>query len=189
MQKIYDFIKDTLAKEMATNGFPLIYKGQLTHEITKLFTAMAERKIETRRLDYKVKRKVFHVMVEFLQNITKHSDDYDEFDEKDNPIGNGLFLVGEEERKFYVITGNKVSDEKIERLKDRIDTLNSLNKDELDDLFKKQMKEGNITSKGGAGLGLIDLVRKTGSKLLYEFIPLNETEQYFVIAINIPVDG
>ncbi len=183
MDKIYDFIKDTLAKKMATNGFPLIYKGQLTHEITKMFTAMTEKKFENKDIDYKIKRKVFHVMVEFLQNITKHSDDYD--DEK-NPIGNGLFIVGEENDYYYVITGNKVKTEKMPPLKERIDNLNSMSKEELNDLFKKQMKEGQITNQGGAGLGLIDLVRKTGNKLKYEFIPLNKEEQYFVIALNIP---
>jgi len=183
MQKIYDFIKDTLSNEIATSGFPLIYKGQLTHEITKLFTAMAEKKIEEQNIDIKVKRKVFHVMVEFLQNITKHSDD---FDDKNNPIGNGIFIVGEAKNKYYVITGNKIKKEKETPLKERIEKLNSLNKDELDEMFKKQMREGNITSKGGAGLGLIDLVRKTSSKLIYEFIPIDNKEKYFIIAINIP---
>lgn len=183
MQRIYDFIKETLSNEIATSGFPLIYKGQLTHEITKLFTAMAEKKIEEQNIDVKVKRKVFHVMVEFLQNITKHSDDYDD---ELNPIGNGIFIVGEEKNKYYVMTGNKIKKEKEEPLKDRIDKLNSLNKEELDEMFKKQMREGNITSKGGAGLGLIDLVRKTSSKLIYEFIPIDDNEKYFIIAINIP---
>ncbi|MFC2137021.1 SiaB family protein kinase [Bacteroidota bacterium] len=183
MQRIYDFIKETLSNEIATSGFPLIYKGQLTHEITKLFTAMAEKKIEEQNIDIKVKRKVFHVMVEFLQNITKHSDDFD--DEK-NPIGNGIFIVGEEKRKYYVMTGNKIKKDKEEPLKERIEKLNSLNKEELDEMFKKQMREGNITSKGGAGLGLIDLVRKTSSKLIYEFIPIDKKEKYFIIAITIP---
>ncbi len=183
MQKIYDFIKETLSNEIATSGFPLIYKGQLTHEITKLFTNMAEKKIEEQNIDIKVKRKVFHVMVEFLQNITKHSDDFD--DEK-NPIGNGIFIVGEGTGSYYVMTGNKVKKEKENSLKNRIDTLNTLDKEQLDEMFKKQMKEGNITSKGGAGLGLIDLVRKTSSKLKYEFIPIDNNETYFIIAINIP---
>lgn len=183
MQKIYDFIKDTLSKEIATSGFPLIYKGQLTHEITKLFTAMAEKKIEEQNIDIKVKRKVFHVMVEFLQNITKHSDD---FDDAKNPIGNGIFIVGEEKDNYYVITGNKIKNQKVSLLKERIDKLNACSKDELDLMFKKQMKEGSMTSKGGAGLGLIDLVRKTGSKLLYEFIPINNNDKYFIIAITIP---
>jgi hypothetical protein len=182
MQKIYDFIRDSLAKEMATNGFPLIYKGQLTHEITKIFSAMAERKIEKSNLDPSVKRKVYHVMIEFLQNITKHSDD---FDNSENPIGNGLFIVGEEENKYYVITGNKIKTEKIDKLKAHIDKLNSLDINGLNELFKKQMLEGKITDKGGAGLGLIDLVRKTGSKIIYEFIPLKEAH-FCILAITIP---
>jgi hypothetical protein len=182
MQKIYDFIKDTLAKEMATNGFPLIYKGKLTHDVTKILSTMAEKKIEQRNADPSVKRKVFHVMIEFLQNITKHSDD---FDELENKIGNGLFIVGEEEQSFYVITGNKIKSEKINPLKSRLDKLNSLTREELNDLFKKQIKEGSLTMQGGAGLGLIDLIRKTGSKLQFEFVPLNDAFHFFIIALQI----
>jgi hypothetical protein len=36
-------------------------------------------------------------MIECLQNITKHSDDYDE---KERQIGNGLFVVGREKDSF-----------------------------------------------------------------------------------------
>ena len=68
--------------------------------------------------------------------------------------------------------------------KEKIDNLNSLERKELKAQHLKQMKEGEIDKKGGAGLGFTDIMRKTGSKLNYKFIPYGNG-YYFVNAITI----
>jgi hypothetical protein len=177
-----NFINTILSNEMMTNGFPLIYKGELNHQITKLFTSMAEKKILQTKKEKSLRMKVFHIMVECLQNINKHSDD---FDDPVNRIGNGLFFVGEKEYSYYVITGNKINNEKVEPLKRRIDTLNKLTKEELFELHKNQMQYGFLTERGGAGLGLIDIVRKTGEKLCYKFTRIDENSQFFMLKVTV----
>jgi len=176
------FINNILSNEMMTNGFPLIYKGELNHQITKLFTSMAEQKILQTKKEKNLRMKVFHIMVECLQNINKHSDD---FDDPVNRIGNGLFFVGEKEDSYYVITGNKINNEKVEPLKRRIDTLNKLSREELFELHKNQMQYGFLTERGGAGLGLIDIVKKTGEKILYHFTSLDENSQFLLLKVTI----
>ncbi len=173
------FIKSVLSlhDEMASNGFSLVYEGEFSHDIMKMFTSMAERDMDKNNEDKSVKRKVFHVMVECLQNMTKHSDDY----EKEGKIGNGLFIVGKKDNAWNVITANKINKDKIEHLKSSIDTINNMSKDELNALYKKQIREGSISSKGGAGLGLIDIARKTGRQLDYQFLPLEDSEDYFFL--------
>jgi hypothetical protein len=177
-----NFIHTILSNEMMTNGFPLIYKGELNHQITKLFTSMAEQKISQTNKEKTLRMKVFHIMVECLQNINKHSDDYDD---PVNRIGNGLFFVGEKEDSYYVVTGNKINNDKVESLKRRIDTLNKLKREELSDLHKNQMQYGFLTERGGAGLGLIDIVRKTGEKLIYHFSRIDDTSQFFLLKVTI----
>lgn len=174
-----NFIKSVLSlhDEMASNGFSLVYEGEFSHEVMKMFTSMAERDMDKTNEERSVKRKVFHVMVECLQNMTKHSDDYDE----DDRIGNGLFIVGKKDGFWNVITANKILNSRIDELKNSIDYINSLSKDELNALYKKQIREGSLSDKGGAGLGLIDIVRKTGRKLDYQFLPLEDTKNYFFL--------
>lgn len=173
------FIKSVLSlhDEMASNGFSLVYEGEFSHEVMKMFTTMAERDMDKTNEEKSVKRKVFHVMVECLQNMTKHSDDYDEEDR----IGNGLFIVGKKEGVWNVITANKILKTRIDDLKSSIEYINSLSKEELNALYKKQIREGSISDKGGAGLGLIDIARKTGRKLDYQFLPLEDSENYFFL--------
>jgi hypothetical protein len=174
----------SLHDEMASNGFSLVYEGEFSHEVMKMFTSMAERDMDKSNEDKSVKRKVFHVMVECLQNMTKHSDDVDNND----GVGNGLFIVGKKDGYWSVITANKILKEKIEGLKASIDTINGLNKDDLNALYKKQIREGSLSEKGGAGLGLIDIARKTGRQLDYQFLPLEDKENYFFL-LKVRIDS
>lgn len=185
MDNIIYFIKSTLSSEMATSGFPLIYKGEMNHQIMRSFAFMANRKIIEKNLPTSIRKRVFHIMIECLQNVTKHSDD---FDKKDQQVGNGLFIIGQNKDSFYVVTGNLVQNEKIKALEDRLIKINQANAHELKDIFLKQMMEGQLNEKGGAGLGLIDIARKSGRKLFYHFVPFDNHRHYFLLAVSIPFE-
>lgn len=185
MDSIIYFIKSTLTSEMATSGFPLIYKGEMNHQIMRSFAFMANRKIIEKNLPTSTRKRIFHVMIECLQNITKHSDD---FDQKDNKIGNGLFIVGQEKNSFYVVTGNIVKNESVKPLEAKLIKINESSAQELKDSFLKQMVEGPLNEKGGAGLGLIDIARKSRRKLFYHFVPFDKNSQYFLLVVTIPLD-
>jgi len=184
MDNVIYFLKSTLTSEVAASGFPLIYKGEMNHQIMRSFAFMANRKIAEKNIPTPTRKRVFHIMIECLQNITKHSDDYDE---KEKQIGNGLFIVGESKDSFYVITGNLVRNEKMATLESRLEKLNTSSSKDLKHLFLKQMIEGELNEKGGAGLGLIDIARKSGKKLYYHFVPYDSQRYFFILGVTIPV--
>jgi len=66
-----------------------------------------------------------------------------------------------------------------------LEEINSLDKEGLKQLYKKQMREGRLSDKGGAGLGFIDIARKTGNKLEYHFLPIDETSSFFLLSSSI----
>lgn len=182
MENELGFIQSLLSEEFVDEGFPLIYKGEFNHQIMKMFTNLAEKKIMQSKKEDSVRKKVFHVMVECLQNITKHSEKTDEAGKK---IGYGMCMIGEKKDYYFVVTGNKIHIKDKDELKNRIDDLNSRTKKELDELHKQQMMGGRLSDKGGAGLGLIDIVRKTGQKLIYDFVPLDDQYLYFIMEIRV----
>ncbi len=185
MDKDLFFIQTILSDEMTSHGFPLVYKGPLNHQIMKFFTRMAEEKISENCSDSSVKRKIFHVMVEMLQNITRHSVDYDK---REDSIG--IFVIGERKDYYYIITANVVKSSEVRQLKESIEMLNKMNKEELNQLHKEIMRTGSISSKGGAGLGLIDILRRTGEKYNYQFHRLDQESYLFVLksTINLPAE-
>ena len=168
-------------KTMKTNEINLVYEGEVTQEITKTFTSITEKSLEKSQESNSVQRKVFNVMVECLQNISKHADSLDD-DENER---RGIVMVSHGESSYNIITGNVIKNEKVPELKANLEQVNSLDKKGLSDLYKKQMREGKISEKGGAGLGFIDIAKKTGSQLTYEFKRLNDEVSFFILTSTI----
>ncbi|NJM94337.1 MAG: hypothetical protein HC842_06450 [Cytophagales bacterium] len=180
------FVKSVLNihEEMIENGMSLVYMGEFNHDITKMFTALAENNMERKNEETQTKKKVFHVMVETLQNMNKHSDEMSE----DVEVGNGLFIIGRKRGSYYIITLNKVSAEKRDGLEDKVHEVNNSSADELKEMYKRQIKEGRLSEKGGAGLGLIDIARKTGKKLEYILLPIDDEENNYLFVLKVEVD-
>jgi hypothetical protein len=65
-----NFIYD-LHRTMMSQNLILVYQGDFTQESTKSILSMAERNLDSSGEDSSIKRKVFNVMVEALQNIVK----------------------------------------------------------------------------------------------------------------------
>lgn len=182
MNLTFNFIKSvsTIYDEMIENGFSLVYLGEFSHQITKMFTSMAESDMEKQSEEKSVQRRVYHVMVETLQNMNKHSDEI-----KERNIGSGLFIIGKKDETYYIITSNVVAKSRKDALENSLITVNNASKEELKEMYKKQIKEGKLSAKGGAGLGLIDIARKTGETLNYQFLQLDDDNYFFILKVGI----
>jgi len=170
-----------LSDELMHNGIAVVYIGKFTHQITKLFTAMYEDEMAKNSVERNVKKRVYHSMVEVLQNMQKHSSEF----VSEYSLVNGLFMIGHQDETYYIITANKVSKHDMMHLTQAIETVNAATREELKQMYKNQLRNGTISQKGGAGLGLIDLARKTGEKLDYLFLPIDKINDYFVLKVEI----
>jgi hypothetical protein len=94
-------------------------------------------------------------------------------------------MIGKLEKGYSIITGNYILNENISALKNRLDEVNSLNKDELKEYYKKVLNNGEMSLKGGGGLGMIDIARKTGEKLEYNFLEIDNKVSFFTLNIKV----
>lgn len=169
---------------MLKNNIILVYEGEFTQEITKSVLAMAERNMDSIGEESGIKRKVFNVMVECLQNIVKHGE---ELITEERQINTAIFMIGKQQDSYIITTGNPIKNEHVENLKTKLDKINSLDKEGLKSLYKEIIKSGSgLTDKGGAGLGFVDMARKSGQKLEYEFESLAEGRSFFSLKTTVP---
>lgn len=178
LEFVYEFYKS-----MKEHEITLVYEGEITHQITKAFTSLTESNMAKEEESNSVQKKVFHVMVECLQNISKHADDFGTNDYLFS--GRGIFMVAKGKDEYTVTTGNAIENNKMPELKRLLEQVNSLEKDKLTELYKKQIKEGRLSDKGGAGLGFIDIKRKTGKNLEYHFLPITQNASFFLLTSTI----
>lgn len=164
---------------MTENNLVLVYEGEFNQQITKNVLSMAERNMDKDNLDSGVKKKVYNVMVESLQNICKHQ--YVE----GLAYKTAIFIIGETGNDLMIISGNPILNENIDVVKTKIDLINSKDKDGLKELYKELRLNSTLSQVGGAGLGFVDMARKSENKLEYKFETLTENVSYFTLLSRI----
>jgi len=166
-----------LFKAMQKDNLSYIYRGRFTQDITDHILFLAEDNLEKEEQSSKIKKRVYSIMVECLQNVTRHQND-----NYDNSLENlGLFVIQKKDEKYYITTGNLVEKSNIINISNLIEKINSLEKEELKNYYKEVLDAGSISNKGGAGLGLIDMARKSGNKLSYTFKEISDDFSYFYL--------
>src|SRR5688572_182662 len=178
MKFIYD-----LHQMMVAHKVILIYEGDFTQETTKSILTMAERNLESAGEESVIKKKIFNVMVEALQNIAKHSDET-----RDGDINHhaAIFLIGHERSQYSIMSGNPVKNENLPNLRAALERINSLDKEGLKELYKEIIKNTTISDKGGAGLGFVDMARKSGEKLEWAFPEMSAEYCFFTLKVSVP---
>lgn len=162
----------------------LLYEGKFDNKTTKSVLHLAERNIDSISEDPSIKRKVFNILVECLQNVIKHGE---HLEDPDPDLGTvPKLVIGREQQYYSIASGNAILTENVEALKSRIDHINSLDKEGLKDMYKRIMRNDDLSEKGGAGLGLVDMARKSGDQLSYQFDPINQKLSFFSLKTIIP---
>src|SRR5690349_457643 len=180
-----NFIYD-LRRTMMSQNLVLVYQGDFTQESTKSILSMAERNLDSSGEDSSIKRKVFNVMVEALQNIVKHSDELVDGQTRNHTA---IFLIGKEANRYSIMSGNPVRKDNVPKLQKSLDHINGLDKEGLKELYKEIIKNTTISEKGGAGLGFVDMARKSGGKLEFEFPEMSGDYCFFSLKVNVPREG
>jgi len=165
----------------------LMYKGAITFDLVTSIIETLDRKIGSLNDERRVQKMFYSAAVECVHNLYHHMDEvkgrFEEISEHD--AKSGLITVIAKNDYFNIITGNFIPTENSFSLKTRIDEINDTDKEGLRALYKVTLSNGEFSEKGTAGLGLIQLARKTGEKLNYNFDKVNSEYSYFTFQIKI----
>jgi len=125
------------------------------------------------------RKKLFYLFMEALQNISRYSANHHfcSFSSK-------IALIARNE-KYYIKTSNLIENHKINALKNRLDHINNLSHEDLQTFYLSTLTNGGWNKNGGAGLGLIDMYRKSQNKLQYSFSLINSNYSSFNLEIMI----
>lgn len=178
MDNIHDFYN-----KMEKGNIMLSFKGEVTSDLLTSILQIMESKMETLEEPPKIKKKVYNILVECLQNLYHHLDD-DDFKTKINEKS-ALFMIRKLEGEYSIMTGNFIATENVEMMKSRLDTINNMDKDELKVYYKEVLNNGEMSAKGGGGLGMIDIARKSGKKLEYKFNQIDDSYSFFSLNIKV----
>jgi hypothetical protein len=170
-----------LSETLQRNNIIFIFRGSFCQSVIVDILALCEKHFVKSGESPKVKKKIYNLMVEGLQNITRHQANYKDHSHERN----GFFVLQKKKNGYFITTGNLIENSDIENLKSKLILVNSLNKEELKEHFRQQLVTGEISNKGGAGLGLLDMARKSGNKMAFDFQEIDQLYSYFYFRLEV----
>lgn len=169
--------------DLSTGNTILYFKGNVDSDvINHVLDTVEDRMVEVNEQS-KLRKKVYNVLVESLQNLYHHVDKVPDDFEDQTCERFGLVVVKTVSDGYRIITGNFVHSENIDRLEEKIKRINRSSHEEIKELYKFILNHQRISAKGGGGLGLVDIARKTGNKLEYAFKTYNNHYSFFYLEI------
>lgn len=170
-----------LERLMSANQIYLMWSGHITSDVGKEVLSFTETKLTEADIESDVRRRVFSILVEILENVAKHGAGREE----SRNFGMPVMVLRYENNTYIISTGNLISNEKIGKLRAKLDKINSLDKDGLKELFKKALYRQTGTTESTGNMGLIDMARKSGQTLDYHFEKVNESYSYYTLRVRI----
>lgn len=163
-------------KRIKQSDVLMIYKGDFGKDSIMPIIQIIEEKVKTDN-DFLKSKSFFLILVEMLQNVSRHN--------MGDVSKDGIFMITEDaDGAYWTSVGNVIDGKSKELLAESIDRLNAMDEMELKQAYKKTLKEGSFSEKGGAGLGLIEIARKSHDKLRYNFDEMGDDRYFFTFNVK-----
>jgi hypothetical protein len=162
-------------------GEILNYKGDISFELVNNLLEQYKEGIDAHEVDLVVKKRLYAILVECLENAHRHGCEGIETLEH-SPLE--LVLV-EKPDSFHLLVGNYVCKAGVEILKKKIQQVNVLDAKGISRLYRATISTTRISEKGGAGLGIIEIARNSRQEIKYEEIIETDKISYMRLIIQI----
>lgn len=178
-----DFIFDEF-RRLDDHSIMIAFRGDLTPQLTEALLELADHKLCNFRCALTTRKRAFHILVECVQNLIKHTIDGGDCG-ADSALSNGMIMVTANGNSVRILTGNSILKNQIRPLKDKLSTLKSVSKDSLRTHYQEQLVHGKMSPNGGAGLGFIDIARKSSHQFEYDFTPIDDNRSFFTFNVQV----
>ncbi|MBN4072927.1 hypothetical protein JYT74_02685 [Crocinitomix catalasitica] len=155
----------------------MFYHGDFDDRFTDKLISIADYDIAK-----KTKRRMAFLISESFQNIIRHGD------EELADRYSGLFGIRGIDPFLHIYSSNIITRDSYVYLDESISNLNRLDDTALKEHYRTALSEGDLTDKGGAGLGLIEMAKKSRRPIQTDFVDLSDELYAFNLQIDLIID-
>ncbi len=159
------------------DGTVLNHVGPVGAKTVQQLLDLAERFSSSNEDPIVLRKRLFIVLVEGLENIHRHSDG------ANNATAGVLLKVTPE--GYTMILGNGMPVIIGTMLAHRIDLLNEMDDHDLKEHYLKLLAHDGRTERGGAGLGLMTIARKSSRPMKFRSTVVDDHTMYGVLEVRI----
>ncbi|GAA3407642.1 SiaB family protein kinase [Paenibacillus hodogayensis] len=163
------------------NGILISFAGRLSQGLIEEYGTAVKSYLETEQRPRNEIFDIFSIFIEQTQNIKNYCSVKEQSPFSDTIANSCIVTIGKTAGGYYVCSGNVVDNTELGTLVSRIDALVPLDKTALRRLYKEKLREDPPTGCTGAGVGLIDIARKSREPLEYTVTELDGHLSFFTL--------
>lgn len=177
-----NFVNLHLSKMSAENVL-YSFQGVIDESITEKISELMDKHFDEKNIPSERRKKFFLIMVECVQNVFHHQL---KPEHEGQPFESGIIVSNDEKANYRIVSGNYIVNESVKALGEKIEKMNAMSPEQLRAFYQESLSVAELSEKGGAGLGILDMARKSKMPLEYEFVPIDDEYSFFILAISIP---
>lgn len=168
---------------MNDEGIIFSFSGMISQSLTEFMIETAAKQFEADGHNKMMIKSVFLISIEMLQNVMSYSKQK-LIKEGNRYTSPGILIVGFDEKaqKYYVTTSNEIGQEDKKKVSTKIDFINSLDQKEQRKLLREKLKTAEDKHDRGAGVGFIEIAKRSSEKLQYDFETIDGKIYFHVLA-------
>lgn len=176
---IYQSYMSIYGKEL---GYEVLlkYYGEFSVNLIRSFADSVEEMMIHLGDKRHVIKRMFSILVEGLQNIYLHGGT------DDNSGSQTAFLIVAQNNSDYkILFGNIVDHEDRSSVKTYLGNINGHSEEELKQLYLSILKNGYLSQKGGAGLGIVTMRMKSSKNIQYQIYEISPGKSFLVMEVEL----
>lgn len=174
-----------LQKKLKEENIEFIFSGTFSQGLIEELGIALKQRLQLQQATKSKISSAFFTFVEQTQNIKQYEVSKENTNDFSVIAGSGVIAISKNELGYCVNSGNTVLNEDIIELKEKLDNIISMNKDELNSHFREVSRNEIDINTGRAGLGLIQIARKSEKKISYNFEKIDDSYSYYTLTVKV----
>lgn len=181
-QDVQAYYKQILASNFGPDQPSILlfsHYGEFTPARIDAILKVAEDAVLEAGAKRRIMKRVCSVIIENLQNISLHGA------RNDDGKRHSFAILSHSAESFSVMTGNLILSSESKDLDKKLKHLNKLDNKELRKEYVETLCNEDFSAKGGAGLGLLTIAKRSSQPIKHEIWKLDSRLSYFTIQVII----
>lgn len=157
----------------------LKYYGEFSVNLIRSFADGVEEMMTKLGEKRHVIKRMFSILIEGLQNVYIHGGT------EENGAQMAFLIITKNESTYKILLGNIVEPEDRSPVKTYLGNINNHSEEELKQLYLNILKNGYLSKKGGAGLGIVTMRIKSAKNLHYQIYDLPSQKAFLVMEVEL----